>query len=265
LGINPYEEDKEVTEEEIRLMVDVSEERGGIDEYEKLMINNIFEFNNKMVSDIMIHRTDIGALPIEASLEEVIAFLNSEKYSRIPVYKDTIDNIIGILYAKDLIYLLSNDTDQVSFKLKSIIRQPYIVPESKRTDELFRELQKNKIHIAVVIDEYGGTAGIVTIEDLIEEIVGNISDEYDEEEEDFKKLDENTVIIKGTTSLDDVEDYLEVKLPTEDYETLGGFLIGQLGRIPKKNDNPTVEFNDLIFKIEEVEEKRIAKVKVCKA
>lgn len=265
LGIDPHEEDEKVTEEEIRLMVDVGEERGAIDQYEKQMINNIFEFNNKTVANIMTHRIDIGALPAHASLEEVTAFLETEQYSRIPVYEDSIDNIIGILYAKDLVYLLGKDADRESFNLKSIIRQPYIVPESRRTDVLFRELQKKNIHIAIVIDEYGGTAGIVTIEDLIEEIVGNISDEYDEEDEDFKRLDENTVIIKGTTSLYEVEDYLEVKLPTEEYETLSGFLIGQLGRIPQKEDDLSIEFNDLVFKIEEVDEKRIARVKVCKA
>ncbi|MEN6459980.1 MAG: hemolysin family protein [Syntrophomonas sp.] len=264
LGIDPHEEDEKVTEEEIRLMVDVGEERGAIDEYEKLMINNIFEFNNKTVANIMTHRTDIGALSVEASLAEVIAFLKSEQYSRIPVYEDTIDNIIGTLYAKDLIHLLGSDTERDNFTLRDIIRQPYIVPASKRTDELFREMQKNNIHIAIVIDEYGGTAGIVTIEDLIEEIVGNISDEYDEEDEEFKKLDESTVIINGTTSLDDVEDYLKVKLPTEEYETLSGFLIGQLGRIPGKEDNTAIEFNDLVFMVEKVEEKRISKVKVCK-
>jgi len=243
----------------------VGEERGAIDEYEKLMINNIFEFNNKTVASIMTHRIDIGALPVEAKLQEVTAFLETERYSRIPVYEGTIDNIVGILYAKDLIYLIRDDAARDGFNLKSITRQPYFVPESKRTDELFRELQKKNIHIAIVIDEYGGTAGIVTIEDLIEEIVGNIFDEYDEEDEDFKKIDENTVVIKGTASLDDVAEFLEVKLPTGEYDTLSGFLIGQLGRIPGKEDNPSIEFDDLVFKIEEVEEKRIAQVKVCRA
>lgn len=138
------------------------------------------------------------------------------------------------------------------------------MPESKRTDELFRELQKKNIHIAIVIDEYGGTAGIVTIEDLIEEIVGNIFDEYDEEDEEFRRIDENTILVKGTASLDDVADYLEVKLPTQEYDTLSGFLIGQLGRIPGKEDHPSIEFDDLVFKIEEIDEKRIARVKVCK-
>lgn len=265
LGIDPHDQDETVTEEEIRLMVDVGEERGAIDEYEKLMINNIFEFNNKTVASIMTHRIDIGALPVEAKLQEVTAFLETERYSRIPVYEGTIDNIVGILYAKDLIYLIRDDAARDGFNLKSITRQPYFVPESKRTDELFRELQKKNIHIAIVIDEYGGTAGIVTIEDLIEEIVGNIFDEYDEEDEDFKKIDENTVVIKGTASLDDVAEFLEVKLPTGEYDTLSGFLIGQLGRIPGKEDNPSIEFDDLVFKIEEVEEKRIAQVKVCKA
>ncbi len=265
LGIDPHEEDEMVTEEEIRLLVDVGEERGAIDEFEKLMINNVFEFNNKTVANIMTHRTDIGALPVTASLSRVTEFLKTEQYSRIPVYEDTIDNIIGILYAKDLVYLLSDEGDRNSFDLKGLIRKPYIVPESKRNDELFKEMQKQNIHFAVVIDEYGGTAGIVTIEDLIEEIVGNISDEYDEDDEAFKRLDDNTIIIKGTTSLHEVEDYLKVKLPTDEYDTLSGFLIGQLGRIPGKREHPTIEFNELVFRVEEVEEKRIAAVKVCKA
>jgi len=140
------------------------------------------------------------------------------------------------------------------------------VPTSKRTDELFKELQQNRRHIAVIIDEYGGTAGIVTLEDLIEEIVGNIFDEDEEEEvELFDKLDENTVMINGSASLDEVKDYLDVELPIEEYDTLSGFVIGQLGRIPGKEDNPTVEFNGVVFKVEEVEEKRVTMVKVCRA
>jgi len=264
-GVDPNEEDEKVTEEEIRLMVDVGEEKGTIHEFEKLMINNVFEFNNKTVASIMTHRTEIGALSVGASLDEVTSFINTEKYSRIPVYEDNIDNIIGLLYSKDLIQILSHDVDRDNFTLRGIIRQPYFVPSSKRTDELFRDLQRNNIHIAIIIDEYGGTAGIVTIEDLIEEIVGNIFDEYDEEDADFCKLDENTFIINGSTSLDAVEDYLDVRLPVEEYETLSGFLIGQLGRIPGKDDSTTLEFNGLVFQIEDVEEKRIARVKVCRA
>ena len=263
-GFDPYEEDDEVTEEEIRMMVDIGEEKGAIHESEKLMINNIFEFNNKTVGNIMTHRTDIAALPIEADLSEVVSFVNREKFSRIPVYRDNLDDIVGLLYAKDLFRFLSDSDNREKFSLGNIIRQPYFVAASKRTDELFRELQRKKIHIAIIIDEYGGTAGIVTIEDLLEEIVGNIFDEYDEEEKDFDKLDENTFLINGTASLDAVQDILQVKLPIDDYETLSGFIIGQLGRIPSKADKPTIEFDGLVFKVEEVEEKRVSLAKVSK-
>lgn len=264
-GFDPNENDEKVaTEEEIRMMVDVGEEKGTIHETEKRMINNIFEFNNKNVSDIMTHRTDVGSLPVEASLEEVTSFINTDKYSRIPVYEDNIDNIIGVLHSKDIIQHISEGCGKKEFDLRSMIRQPHFVPASKRTDQLFKELQRNKIHLAIIIDEYGGTAGIVTLEDLIEEIVGNIFDEDDEDEKDFEKLDENTFIIKGTVSLDIVEDYLQVDLPTDEYETLSGFVVGQLGRIPRKEDKPVVEYDGLVFKVEEVDEKRVAKVKVCR-
>ncbi len=263
-GVDPNEKDEEVTEEEIRMMVDVGEEKGTIDQAEKVMINNIFEFNNKTVSDIMTHRTDIAALPVDADLADVTSFINSEKYSRIPIYEDSIDNIIGVMHSKYLIKYLSEESDRESFSLKDIIREPYFVPASKRTDELFKELQHNKTHLAIIIDEYGGTAGIVTLEDLIEEIVGNIFDEDDEVEKEIDVLDENTFIINGTTSLDTVKNYLEVDLPSDEYETLSGFVIGQLGRIPGKEDSPSIEFNGLVFKVVEVEEKRVAKVKVCR-
>jgi len=262
LGFDPEDEDEKVTEEEIRMMVDIGEERGAIHGIEKQMINNIFEFNNKTVGQIMTHRIDMAALPVEAKLNAVIGFVNSEKYSRIPVYQDSLDNIIGVLYSKDLIGILSDDNKRNNFVLSQMIRPPYFVAESKRTDQLFRELQRNNTHIAIIIDEYGGTAGMVTIEDLIEEIVGNIFDEYDEEEKDFDKLDENTFMINGAVSLDAAENYLQVKLPTEEYETLSGFLIGQLGWIPGPDDKPIIEFNGLVFQVEEVEEKRVSLVKV---
>ncbi|PKM94520.1 MAG: HlyC/CorC family transporter [Firmicutes bacterium HGW-Firmicutes-1] len=263
-GVDPNEDDENVTEEEIRMMIDVGQEKGNIHEIEKFMINNIFEFNNKQVTDIMTHRTEIEALPISASLDEVIAFINREKYSRIPVYQDNIDCIIGVLHSKTLIEVMTDAAHKENFSLQNIIREPYFVHSSKRTDELFKELQRNKTHLAIIVDEYGGTAGIVTLEDLLEEIVGNIFDEDDDEEKEIEKLDDNTFFINGTTSLDLVEDYLEIPLPIEEYETISGFLIGQLGRIPCKDDNPIVEYNGLIFKVEEVDEKRISKVKVCK-
>lgn len=263
-GVDPNAEEDQVTEEEIRMMVDVGEEKGAIHVSEKEMINNIFEFNNKTVSDIMTHRTDIAALPIDASLSEVIDFINNEKYSRIPVYEDNIDNIVGVMHSKYLFKFVTNN-DMTDFSLKELIRQPYFVPESKRTDELFKELQQNKTHMAIIIDEYGGTAGIVTLEDLIEEIVGNIFDEDDDEEKELEKIDDNTFIIKGSISLDEAQEILGAALPVDDYETLSGFIIGQIGRIPEKGDESTIEFNELVFKVEEVEEKKVSKVKVCRA
>jgi putative hemolysin len=263
-GGNPSANEDKITEEEIRMMVDVGEEKGAIQETEKDMINNIFEFDNTHVSEIMTHRTDIAALSIDSGLDEVLNTLSEEKFSRIPVFEENIDHIVGILNVKELIQFI-NKCPVNNFDLKGIVHQPYFVPASKMIDELFREMQKRKIHMAVAIDEYGGTAGIVTMEDLMEEIVGNIFDEYDEDEKEVEKIDENTFIFDGSTSLDSVVEYLGVKLPVEDYETIGGFMMGQLGRIPLDGENPEIEFNDIVFKVQEVDERRISKVKACKA
>ena len=268
LGIDPSEEEDPITEEEILLMLDEGEEKGTIDESEREMISNIFAFDNKVVTDIMTHRTDVVAIPVDASLNEIVSLVNEEKYTRFPVYEESIDNIIGILHSKELIkYINMGQEEKSNFELSKLIRDPYYVPSSKKTDELFEEMQKNKVHMAVVIDEYGGTAGIVTIEDLMEEIVGNIFDEYDvdEDENDIEKLDDATYIINGTIDLDTVEEFFDIKLPVDEYDTLSGFVIGQLGRIPEEHDKPEVEFNGLVFKVEEIEEKRISKVKVCRA
>ena len=264
LGVDLNKEDERVTEEEIRMMVDVGEEKGTIHETEREMINNIFEFNNKTVTDIMTHRVEIVAIPINADLKEVISLIVEEKYTRFPVYEDNIDNIMGILHAKDLIQYADKDCNEENFELSEIIRRPYYVPSAKRTDELFKEMKKNKTHMAVIVDEYGGTAGIVTIEDLIEEIVGNIFDEHDDEERVFEKLDETTYIFDGISCLDSVSDYLKSELPVDEYETLSGFIIGQLGRIPSQEEKTEIEFNGLVFKVKGVDGKRITKVKVCR-
>lgn len=262
-GGNPEAQDGKITEEEIRMMVDVGQERGAIQGTEKEMINNIFEFDDTTLSEIMTHRTDIVALECDSTLDEAVELLQNEKYTRVPVYKDDIDNIVGILHVKDLLnYLAKRPTG--GFQLSDVLRQPYFVPEYKKTDDLFKELQKNKNHMAIVIDEYGGTAGIVTMEDLLEEIVGNILDEHDEDVREIDKIDENTYIIEGTTNLDMVQEILRTDLPSDEYETIGGFIISQLGRIPGEDERPEIEFNGLLFKVEEVEEKRIARIKVCK-
>ncbi len=264
-GVDPLAaEEQNVTEEEIRMMIDVGEEKGTIEETEKEMINNIFEFNNKTVSEIMTHRTDIAALPVDSTITEVTSFFNREKYSRIPIYENSIDNIIGVMHSKYLIQFLSEGNGNDNFDLRNFIRTPYFVPTSKRTDELFQELKQNKNHLAIIIDEYGGTAGLVTLEDLIEEIVGNIFDEDDEVEKYIEKIDDNTFVIKGSVSLDEVQEALGVNF-SDDYETLSGFITGHLGRIPEKGDKPIIEYEELVFKVEEVKKKKVSKVKVCKA
>lgn len=265
-GIDPNADDNQVTEEEIRMMVDAGEEKGTIQLAEKQMINNIFDFDIKNVSDIMTHRTNIVAIPIEATLKETVHIVNTEKYTRYPVYAEDIDHIVGILHSKDLIQFLEDHvTEAREFDLKEMVRDPHFVLESTKVDHLFKEMQQNNIHLAIVIDEYGGTDGIVTIEDIIEEIVGNIFDEYDEpyvEEPGIFGLDENTYLMDGTTNLYDVEDVIGRDLPTTDFDTLSGFLINLLGYIPIGEDKPTVEYNDVQFIVEKTSEKRIMQVKV---
>ncbi len=265
LGGNPSAEDDErITEEEIRMMMEVGEEKGVIQDTEKEMIDNVFEFDDKRVSEIMTPRPDIVSVRLDAQLEFITELIDEEKYTRIPVYKENIDNIIGILHVKDLIQFIQKDKKE--FFLEKIIRTPYFVPESKKTDDLFTELKKHKVQMAVVIDEYGSTAGIVTMEDLVEEIVGNIFDEYDIEEKDseYEYLDNNTYIFDGSISLDKVEEVLCEDLPDENYDTLSGFIMDLLGRIPKKDENPTVETENIVFKVLKLEGKRIVKVKAAK-
>lgn len=262
-GFNPDEEPNQVTEEEIRMMVDVGEEKGTIRETEKEMINNIFEFDNKLVSEVMTHRREISGIPVEATLAEVKKILKNEQYTRFPIYDDSIDNIVGIVHLKDLLKYYDQAKTK-TFSLQKIMRKPYFVPESKHIDELFFELQKNNTHFAVVIDEYGGTAGIITIEDLIEEIVGDISDEYDEDEKLIAQISENTYDLNASIELEVLEERCGVDLPNEDYDTLSGFLIGLLGRIPLNHEQIDLEYEGILFKVLKIEDKRIIKVRMVK-
>jgi len=263
-GGNPNADDEDVTEEEIRMLIDVGEEMGAIDEIERQFINNVFEFDDKAAADIMTHRTRVVAISLDSSLADIVEVIKDKKYTRIPVYDDSIDNIIGILHVKDLLLYLTINGDK-DFDLKKLIRMPYFVPESKKLDDLFRELQVKKVHMVVVVDEYGGTAGIITVEDLLEEIVGNIFDEYDEDEQKYEKLDESTYLFDGSISLDHVSELINVELPVDDYDTLSGYVIGQLGQIPNEGEKPIVEMDNLVFKVEEIEDKIISRIKVCKA
>ena len=259
-GISGTDEET-VTEEEIRMMVDVGEEKGSIKEEEKELINNVFEFNDKVVSEIMIHRKDIYAIDINSDIDNILKELDEYKYSRIPVYEENIDNIVGMLFIKDL---LANVNKKDKIKISKIIREPYFVSKTKPIDELFRDLQKNKHQLAIVLDEYGGTSGLVTMEDIIEELVGNIFDEYDEEEKEFEKIDDNTFLISGGVSIHDLRKILEVEIPEGEYDTLSGYLIELLGRIPSDDEKPVIETKRVTYKIEDYEEKRILWVKACR-
>ena len=259
-GVNENEEET-VTEEEIRMMVDVGEEKGTIEEEEKELINNIFEFNDKTVAEVMIHRKDVFAVDVNADIYEKLDSIDEYKYSRIPVYEETIDEIVGILYIKDLLKYITAHT---KIEIKSIMREAYFVSEHKMINDLFKELQKNKTQMAIVLDEYGGTAGVITMEDILEELVGNIFDEYDEEELDYKKLDDNTFLINGSVSIYDLRKILNVEIEEGEYDTLSGYLTEKLGRIPEDNEKPVIETPMVTYQIEEYEDKRIKMVKACK-
>lgn len=266
-GVDPNAQDDEITEEEIRMMVDAGEEKGTIQLTEKEMINNIFDFDNKTVSDIMTHRTNISAISIDSSLKDTVHIVNMEKYTRYPVYHEDIDHIVGILNSKDLIqFLEDNASEPKTYNLRDMIRDPYFVLESTKIDHLFKDMQQNNVHLAIVIDEYGGTDGVVTIEDLIEEIVGNIFDEYDEpdiDEPEIIELDPYTYLMDGTTNLYDVEDIVGRDLPTQEYDTLSGFVISLLGYIPIGEEKPIVEYNDIVFTVEKTSVRRIMQVRVA--
>jgi len=262
MGVDPNANEKNVTEEEIRMMVDVGSESGSIEDDEKEMIENIFEFNDKEVSEIMTHRTKIVSLPIDATYDEVMDIATNEKYTRIPVYQDTIDDIIGILHIKDLLgYSLRHQTGE-GFALQSLLRPPLVVPETKNLSSLFREMQKGRMQLAVVVDEYGGTAGIASIEDMLEEIVGNITDEFDEDEQQLICLENGDLLVSGDTPLSDIENILDIDLPDEDYDTIAGFVIHLLDRIPDETETPEVTYGNVVVKVESMEDKWISKVRI---
>jgi putative hemolysin len=263
LGVDPNAKDEQVTEEEIRMMVDVGKENGTILENEKVMINNIFEFNNKYVSDIMTHRRSVIAVPRSISIHDLAGLIVRENYTRFPVYEETIDHVIGVLHIKDLIQYLDQGIPE-EFDLLAVMRAPYFIPETKPTDQAFKDLQSNNIHLAVAIDEYGGMAGIITIEDLLEEIVGSIQDEHDEEEKEYERLGENRFRIDGMTSLRLINQHLQAGLPSETYDTISGFIIGTLGQIPLQGEQPSVSFNGFVYTVEQMDNMRVSKVIVTR-
>lgn len=262
LGIDPNQKSEEVTEEEIRMMIDVGNESGTIEQSEKDMLHNIFDFDDRIVDEIMTHRTEITAIDIDTPLNEIIDIALEEGYSRIPVYDDDLDNIVGILYIKDLLKLVLEQSTE-NFRVTDYMRSALYIPETNRCKDLFKEFQKTKIQMAVIVDEYGGTSGIVTMEDLIESIVGNIQDEYDDEEEEITLISDNLYKIDGMFALDKIERLFNIKFSEDedyDYDTLSGYITGFLGRIPSKDEHPVVTVDNVDFKVLNVEEHRITAV-----
>lgn len=250
-----------LSREEIKTLVEEGQVHGVLNKKEKEMINSIIEFDDKLAKEVMTPKVKVFAIDILEPLEEYIDKLLETKYSRIPVYEDDIDNIIGILYFKDFM----REAVKKGYKnvdIRSILSKPYLVPDSKITDDLFRELQANKNHIAVLIDEYGGFSGIVTMEDLVEEVMGDIEDEYDTVVPKIKKIDSSTYIIDGLLTIDELNNKLNLELSSDNYETISGFLIDTMGEIPREKDDRTIEIDNLVFKIESVKKKRIDKVKL---
>ena len=247
---------KGVTQEDIETIIDSGQETGLIDEDGNEMIHRILEMKDVVVREVMVPRTDILALEVNASIDDMTKLVVKAGHSRVPVYDETIDKVVGIVYAKDLLkYWISKAKNG---KIRDIMRKPLFVPETKNIDELFKELKSKRIHIAIVVDEYGGTSGLVTIEDLIEEIVGDIQDEHDVEEEEFAMVRENEYVADARIDIDELSENLDIEIPKEDYDTLGGFLVHMSNNIPSVNDE--IAYKNILFTIVEADERKVSKV-----
>ncbi len=252
-----------VTEEDILQMVDVGEETGVIEEAQKDMINNIFEFGDITAEDIMTPRTDVEALDVEDTVFDALRISVEHGFSRIPVYEDDIDHVKGVLYVKDLLPFVGKPLPD-DLTIASLMRQAYFVPGTKNCQDLFAEMTEKHIQLAMVVDEYGGLAGIVSMEDLLESIVGSIQDEYDNEEEEIVQTGDNSFEVDGSLSIEEVSNLVGVTLPEGDYDTLAGFLICELGRIPDPDENASLIYGDLEFVILSMDERRIETVHIQK-
>ncbi len=259
LGGEPKEVSPFITEEEIKMLVEVGEEEGVIQKEEKEMIHGIFEFGDKLAREVMIPRIDMDAIAVSSTLEEALKATLKTRHSRLPVYEGSIDNVIGMLHFKDLLHLKERKYEGT---IREIVRPVHYVPENKRLDELLKEVQETKTHMAIVVDEYGGTAGLVTLEDILEEIVGEILDEYDAIETNIQVLDERTALVEAKTSVGEVNEALNINLPEEDFETLGGLVFNKLGRIPSVGDKTRIK--NITIAVEKMRGRRISKLKIRK-
>ena len=252
-GAQPY-----ITEEELKTMVNVSHEEGVLEMEEREIINNVFQFGDMQAKEAMVQRLDMVSIDVNDSYEDIIKIFKNEQFSRMPVYEESVDDIIGILNIKDIIFL--SDEDIKSFDVRKYLREAFVTYEFKRIAQLLEEMKKDKSQMAIVLDEYGGTAGLVTIEDLVEVIVGDIEDEYDEEDEEIQIIKEDEYIIDGSAKITDVNDLIGVKLESEEFDSIGGYIIGHLNRFPEENE--VIEVNNIKFHIESIDKNRIKKVRV---
>lgn len=254
---------EDVTEDDILSMVDAGNESGAIEDASVEMINNVFEFNDLCASDVMTHRVNIVGVEVNETLDDIIYIALEEGFSRMPVYEGSIDKILGIIIVKDLLCLVGSDNLD-DFNLRDFIREGVFIPEKCSCSDTFKFLTGMKSGMAIVVDEYGGTAGIVTLEDIVESVMGNIQDEYDDEEEEITQINETTFTIDGTTDLDEVNELVGVELPEGDYDTLGGFVISLLGYLPSEEDSEPIvaEYENLRFTVLSIEERRMDEIKV---
>lgn len=260
MRVDPNAGDPKMTEEELRTIVDVSKESGVIESEEHEMINNLFDFSDAQAKEVMVPRIDMTFANINSSYDELIEIFQEDKFTRLPVYEETTDNVVGILNMKDLLLC----TNKNHFSVRDIMREPYFTYEHKNTAELFMEMRKSSISLAIVLDEYGATAGLITLEDLLEEIVGEIRDEYDTDEEDsILQLNEREFIVLGSTNLDDLCAKLDLNFTSEDYDTIGGYLIGLLDHLPEKNEIIITD-DDVLLRVEQMDKNRIEKIYIKK-
>ena len=256
LHVNPEDADNVITEDEIRTIVDESQESGAIEDEEREMIHNVFDFGDSLAKEVMIPRIDMTFVHADSTYEELIEIYRENKYTRYPVYEESTDYVTGIINMKDVI-LLGNESE---FSIPKIIREPYFTYEHKNTADLFVEMRKSSIPLAIVLDEYGITAGMITLEDLLEEIVGEIRDEYDSDEEDsIVQLSQYEYLVLGSTNLDDVNDELDLDFESDDYDTIGGYCLQLLDHLPKENETLFTE-DDVVIKIKEVDKNRIERI-----
>lgn len=244
------------TEEDLRMILSASKDAGHIMERDQDLIENIFDFDNKNAGEIMTHRTNLSAFNVTDSFEEVMAKVREDQYTRYPVYSETIDNIVGVVHSKDILRWLYEENGN-DFKVEKLMRKPIFTPESRIIKDLFQEMQQNRIQMAVVIDEYGGTAGVVTLEDIVEEIVGEIEDEYDEQDISIVRIGDDEWQLDGSVELEEVEDACQIVLPKDDYDTVAGMIIAHLDRIPEEGENLEITINRGKFRVVEVQDNRI--------